>query len=60
MDVTEKVKKQRKERMVMLSVRVPAKVATYFHDNYVNASKQVRVALEEYVTQEERIHGNNT
>lgn len=41
-----------KHKLVKISARVPEYVAQYFKDNYYNGSKQIRVALEEYVKQE--------
>lgn len=41
-----------KQKLVKISARVPEYVVKYFKDNYYNGSKQIRVALEEYVKQE--------
>lgn len=41
-----------KTKLVKISARVPEYVAEYFKNNYYNGSKQIRVALEEYVQRE--------
>lgn len=41
-----------KTKLVKISARVPEYVAEYFKTNYYNGSKQIRVALEEYVQRE--------
>ena len=41
-----------KHKLVKISARVPEYVAEYFKNNYFNGSKQIRVALEEYVQRE--------
>lgn len=41
-----------KTKLVKISARVPEYVAAYFKNNYYNGSKQIRVALEEYVQRE--------
>ncbi len=41
-----------KTKLIKISARVPEYVAEYFKNNYYNGSKQIRVALEEYVQRE--------
>jgi len=41
-----------KPKLIKISARVPEYVAEYFKNNYYNGSKQIRVALEEYVQRE--------
>ena len=41
-----------KPKLIKISARVPEYVADYFKNNYYNGSKQIRVALEEYVKRE--------
>lgn len=42
--------------LVKISARVPEYVARYFKENYYNSSKQIRIALEEYVQHEGAKH----
>lgn len=52
--------KSNKERMPMLSVRVPASVITYFHSNFKNSSMQVREVLEKFIEEDKRVHNTGS
>lgn len=51
-----KTRVSKKERMPILSVRVPKSVIDYFHDNFRNSSIQVREVLEKFIEEDKRVH----